>query len=441
MANLYIQADETLPDHPKTTRAVRLLRVNRCQFLGHLNCLWIWAMKNAPDGNLSRFSVRDISDAARWTDRDDFEDSADTAAEKFVGALVECRTHDEGYGFLERDEDGDLYLHDWQDYGGRVEEKRQRNTFLKWLRRYAERLGKPVADSEENFARWEAKRQPVEADPPFPATPVAPPTPAKAATEPLPSSVPDMSSGHHSDVSPCPPLEKRSEAKRNGEQQSVAERSVEQQQQSVAGGVGGDPKAPVESPPSAAAAAKNANASRENAPEPVYGLDPDLPALGENPRAYVERILAVRLPAWREELAKRWGAQPTGAIRSEWGWKARIVADWVSGKEPPPGSPGAVSGALPAYSDDDLRAQKRYLADVPEVLWPDLEKRARNCYRGTRISYETAAKKMRDLHREDAAREKQRAASPEDVGRLATASLCAASEAKGATPEVLPAIR
>lgn len=133
----YVQVSETLIDHPKTTHAIRILRINRMQLVGHLVAIWNWALKNAPDGDLSRFSCRDLSDAARFTDPDDFDESANTNASRFVEALCECRTSEDGCGFLGADEDG-LFIHDWHDYGGKLLATRLGNARRKRLQRESE---------------------------------------------------------------------------------------------------------------------------------------------------------------------------------------------------------------------------------------------------------------------------------------------------------------
>lgn len=148
----YAQISETLVDHPKTTRLSRALRINRIQVIGHLTCLWNWAMKIAPDGDISRVSYRDIADAARYTDADDFEEDADIAAEKFVRALIDCRTHEDGAGFLEV-VDGDLMIHDWSEYGGKLNAKVSKNAFFSWVKRQREK-GVTVSTTDESFAIW-----------------------------------------------------------------------------------------------------------------------------------------------------------------------------------------------------------------------------------------------------------------------------------------------
>lgn len=145
MGERYAQISETLIDHPKTTRLARALRINRLQIIGHLTCLWNWAMKNALDGDLSRVSDRDISDAARFTDPDDFEEEADQAAGRFVAAMIECRAHEDGHGFLEQHPDGSIHIHDWAEYGGRLLVKRQSNA-QRAQRHRAKRANEPESE-------------------------------------------------------------------------------------------------------------------------------------------------------------------------------------------------------------------------------------------------------------------------------------------------------
>jgi len=114
-AERYAQVSETLVNHPKTTRVCRSLRIHRLMFVGHMTCLWNWAMKNAPDGNLSRYSARDISDAAMFTDPDNFDAEEDERADQFVRALVECHANEQSSGFLEYCGES-LCIHDWDQY-------------------------------------------------------------------------------------------------------------------------------------------------------------------------------------------------------------------------------------------------------------------------------------------------------------------------------------
>ena len=109
----WIKSFQELGNHPKLKRAARTLGICCPQLVGHLHYLWWWALEYAQDGDLTGYTVEDIADAAGW--------EGDASA--FVEALVGCGVNG-GAGFLERGEDGRLYLHDWSDYAGKLLERR-----------------------------------------------------------------------------------------------------------------------------------------------------------------------------------------------------------------------------------------------------------------------------------------------------------------------------
>jgi hypothetical protein len=100
------EAHTSLPRHPKTKRARRLLGVSTPTMVGTLHMLWGWCMTYAPDGDLSRFDDEDIADAVEWT--------GDAGA--LVRVLVAC-------GFI----NDDRTVHDWSDYGGKLHASRQQD--------------------------------------------------------------------------------------------------------------------------------------------------------------------------------------------------------------------------------------------------------------------------------------------------------------------------
>lgn len=73
--------------------------------VGHLTYLWLWAIDSAVGGHLPE-SVRVIERAAWWTG----------PPGDFVLALI-------AVGFID-EEGGRLRIHDWDDYGGRLQERR-----------------------------------------------------------------------------------------------------------------------------------------------------------------------------------------------------------------------------------------------------------------------------------------------------------------------------
>jgi hypothetical protein len=101
----WIEVHQSLPMHPKTIEAAMLLEVPEAEVVGHMVCLWIWAVDARPDGVLDLSKPRIIARAAGW----------EKEPGRFVDALIAVR-------FL--DEDG--AIHDWDDYTGRLMERRER---------------------------------------------------------------------------------------------------------------------------------------------------------------------------------------------------------------------------------------------------------------------------------------------------------------------------
>ena len=108
----WIESHETLRAHPKLKKLARILKIHPAQAIGHLHCLWWWSMNYAPDGNLTNFDPEDIADGAAW----------DGSPQELIDALVSCGVN--GAGFLER-VNGQLLIHDWDRYIGKLLESRQ----------------------------------------------------------------------------------------------------------------------------------------------------------------------------------------------------------------------------------------------------------------------------------------------------------------------------
>jgi hypothetical protein len=128
---LYIQVDVTLIDHPKIKKLARLLSVPRMTAVGHLVALWSWATQYAPDGDLTNYREEPggIADGAQW----------DGDAAFFVGALINAKVGN-GHGFLEDGIDGSLLIHDWDQYFGKVVERRAADAERQRLKREADRM-------------------------------------------------------------------------------------------------------------------------------------------------------------------------------------------------------------------------------------------------------------------------------------------------------------
>ena len=114
----WIESHEGLRSHPKTMKAARLLSIPIPQVIGHLHCFWWWALNYAEKGCMAKYDSADISDGAMWTGDPDL----------FVKGLVDAR-------FIDVRE-GQLVIHDWDEYIGRLMEirERERARKSKWVR-------------------------------------------------------------------------------------------------------------------------------------------------------------------------------------------------------------------------------------------------------------------------------------------------------------------
>lgn len=89
-------------DHPKTLDLAARLNVALPTAIGHLELLWAYTAKHAPQGNVGKWPDGSIARACYW--------NADPTA--FVTALAEA-------GFLDRDRDHRYLIHDWKDHAPR----------------------------------------------------------------------------------------------------------------------------------------------------------------------------------------------------------------------------------------------------------------------------------------------------------------------------------
>lgn len=112
---LWIPVHVDCPDHPKTIRFARLLKLRVPYALGHLVMFWRWAIQYSDRGSLEGYTNEDISTAAGY--------SGDP--EKFVEALLSCGVR--GPGYLDRDPSGTLEVHDFASYLGVLADERRRD--------------------------------------------------------------------------------------------------------------------------------------------------------------------------------------------------------------------------------------------------------------------------------------------------------------------------
>ena len=142
----WIQIYSNLPEHPKIYQLADTLETGNCEAVGVVVSLWLWAAKNAPDGDLSRFPVRALGDAVGWR--------GDT--KRLYQSLVAC-------GFI--DEDGEnTRLHDWEEYAVRLMEinDRKKKQELERYRRYRQQKKKRTVENEVQEDASEEVEEPVE---------------------------------------------------------------------------------------------------------------------------------------------------------------------------------------------------------------------------------------------------------------------------------------
>lgn len=113
---MYLEFHDSARDHPKILKLARDLHIEEPHALGYMASLWGWALRMAPDGDLSSFDVEDIEIGAKW--------SGDP------GAFVKAAHHRKLLDF-----DGEFYaIHDWPIYAQHLkaaERKRKERQLLK----------------------------------------------------------------------------------------------------------------------------------------------------------------------------------------------------------------------------------------------------------------------------------------------------------------------
>lgn len=119
----WIQVYSNLADHPKIYALVDRMKLRRnSEAVGIVVSLWLWAAKNAPDGDLSGFPERAIAQALGFQIN---------YARKLCQALVDT-------DWLDVDSEGCYSIHNWSRYAGRLIEitLRQREQSTERSRRY-----------------------------------------------------------------------------------------------------------------------------------------------------------------------------------------------------------------------------------------------------------------------------------------------------------------
>lgn len=123
----WIELHQSLPQHRKLLALRDALGLRTPAALGHMCLLWLWALDNAPDGDLSALPARQLAEICQFSER------------RAGDLAVALRTS----GFV----DADWRLHDWGDYTGRLidqraaSRERQRRRRARLRAAYEELLG------------------------------------------------------------------------------------------------------------------------------------------------------------------------------------------------------------------------------------------------------------------------------------------------------------
>ena len=114
----WIEVHQGLFRHRKTLVLAAALDVHRMSAGAHVISLWLWALDNAPEGDLSHLSPAIISFGAEW----------EGDPQRFTTALVEA-------GFLDTADCNQLVIHDWHQYAGRLIDRRKADAERKRVHR------------------------------------------------------------------------------------------------------------------------------------------------------------------------------------------------------------------------------------------------------------------------------------------------------------------
>lgn len=102
----WIESHQSLKEHPKTYRLASLLKRTRLEAIGILHCLWWWALDAVKDGDLSMVNAEMLADVCLFKGDPN----------KLLNGLKQS-------GWI----DDDCRIHHWQDYIGRLLEKREQD--------------------------------------------------------------------------------------------------------------------------------------------------------------------------------------------------------------------------------------------------------------------------------------------------------------------------
>lgn len=122
----WIEVHQSLLTHRKTLRLCRLLKMDKFSVTGRLMALWCWALDNAQDGFIHTGDSDLLADVMGW----------DEPTRELIAALQVA-------GFIDMVEEG-YQIHDWNDYAGKLIDRRERNKLSMRVAREREKAERVV---------------------------------------------------------------------------------------------------------------------------------------------------------------------------------------------------------------------------------------------------------------------------------------------------------
>ena len=116
----WIESHQSLATHRKLLHLMRLLKISDIEAVGLLHYLWWWALDNAPEGVLTGIAPEDIASAAHWTGRKH-------DPRQFIKALIAANFIELTDKSEELTQNSTIILHDWDDYAGKLIDRRRGN--------------------------------------------------------------------------------------------------------------------------------------------------------------------------------------------------------------------------------------------------------------------------------------------------------------------------
>lgn len=143
------------PDHPKIHRLCLILKIPIYSAVGLLEMLWHFTAKYALQGDIGRFSDREIAKSVGW----------DKSPTKLISALTECR-------WLDLSPEHRLLVHDWEEHADQTVRRVLVNRGLKMLASSQHHPSTVIAGSQHH----PSQPVPVPLPVPFPIPqPIPPP--------------------------------------------------------------------------------------------------------------------------------------------------------------------------------------------------------------------------------------------------------------------------